>query len=586
MIQLRDYQMKAEQGVFDAWRDGARNVLLVMPVGAGKTVTMADIIWHFIANTILKQMVGRNVCAIAHRQELVSQISLALARCGIRHRLIAPAPVIKFIVQLHMQEVGTSFYQPNAPVAVAGVDTLVRLPKQYESWLKTVGLWVQDEAHHVLQRNKWGKAAAMFPNACGLGVTATPLRADGAGLGRHADGVFDQMVLGPSLRWMIWQGYLTPYRLFAPPSDMKFDGIEPGASGDYSFKQLRDVAKKSHIVGDVVEHYAKLARGKLGITFAPDIETAGEITDNFNAAGIKAALVTGETPDHLRVSYMRQFRARELLQLVNVDLFGEGVDVPAVEVTSMARKTESFSLFVQQAGRALRPVYRAGADLSTQAGRLDAIATGGKPEAIIIDHAGNIMRHSVARDCPYSGDLIMDICHREWSLDRREKRSKSKKDDAIPVSSCPACTGTYPRILPACPYCGIKPTPRARSAPEFVDGDLFELDAMALAAMLGKRIDVDKPLGKYNQELHAAKVPMIGIPRMMRNMQDTQVAQRELRETIAQWAGWQRLWGRSDPESHRRFWFSFGTDVITAQSLEADAARELNERILAKMGEQ
>lgn len=574
MPQLRSYQLEAKAGVYQAWQQGHKNVALVLPTGAGKTVTMATIINEFPGS----------VCAIAHRQELVIQISIALARAGVRHRIIGPDNIVKFIVQLHMQETGTSYYNPGAKVAVAGVDTLVRRADKLKHWADSVGLWVQDECHHVLQRNKWGAAAKMFPNARGLGVTATPCRADGYGLGSHADGVFNTMFVGPSLRWMISEGYLTDYRLFAPPSDMRFDTIEPGASGDYNHKQLRAVAKESHIVGDVVEHYLKLATGKLGITFAPDIETATEITAQFNAAGVPAQLVTGETPDQLRIEYMRRFKQRQLLQLVNVDLFGEGVDVPAVEVVSMARKTESFSLFVQQGGRGLRPVYAAGFDLSTKAGRLAAIAASDKRDAIIIDHVGNIARHAVARDCPYTGRLVADLCHREWSLDRRERRSKGAPTDAIPMTHCPMCTGSYPRVYSVCPYCQHKPEPRGRSSPEFVDGDLLELDEAALVKLRGDVAKVDMTPGEYRAQLMDQNVPTVGVMANVKRHVERQGAQAELRELIEQWAGWQKHFGRSRSESYRRFWFNFGIDVMSAQALGVDDARALSIKIIEKMG--
>lgn len=576
-LALRSYQLDAKRAIYNAWADGPKNVMAVLPTGAGKTVLFAS---------ILSEYKGAS-CAIAHRQELVSQISLALARFGVRHRIIGPKSVVKFIVTLHMQEVGSSYYDPGARCAVAGVDTLIRMPPWLDSWVKTVGLWIQDECHHVLQKNKWGKAAALFPNAKGLGVTATPCRADGYGLGRHADGVFDHMHVGPSMRWMISEGYLTDYRIFAPPSDMRFDDAKIGASGDYDPKQLRKIAQESHIVGDVVEHYLKLARGKLGITFAPDIVTATEISAKFNAAGVPAEVVTGETPDHLRNEYMRRFKARKILQLVNVDLFGEGVDVPACEVVSFARKTESFALFVQQCGRSLRPLFADKYDLSTAAGRLAAIAASAKPVAIIIDHVGNVARHGVARDCPYTGKLVVDLCYREWSLDRRERKSsKSDGSDVIPLANClnPVCLSAYPRVLNACPYCGHKPEPKSRSAPEFVDGDLFELDAEALQRLRGGVINVDKTPGEHRAELAATGMPTIGVLANVKRRVEAQGAQVELRDTIAQWAGWQDAFGRSRSESHRRFWFLFGTDVLSAQALGTDDARALSERIKQQMG--
>ena len=543
-MQLRPYQAKAKEDIYDAWDQGFVNALAVLPTGAGKTVLFSEII---------KEHRGAS-CAIAHRQELVSQISLALARDKVRHRIIGPKSVVKLCVNLHMLELGASYYDPSSTCAVAGVDTLVRRGDELNGWLESVTLCVQDEAHHVLESNKWGTAFKMFPNAKGLGVTATPLRADGKGLGRHVDGLFDTMVEGPGMRDLIEMGFLTEYRVFAPTSDFVRPGAEAiGTTGDFSHVKLKAAVKKSHIVGDVVTHYQRIAPGKLGVTFTDSVETATEIAAQFNAAGVPAAVVSAKTPDAERIAILRRFKNRELLQLVNVDLFGEGFDLPAIEVVSMARATESYALYVQQFGRALR--------------LLD-----GKLFALIIDHVGNVERHG------------LPDARREWTLDRREKRGKSKASDAIPVRACPACTAVYERIYNACPFCGHIMTPAARGGPEQVDGDLIELDPAALAAMRGEIEKVGMHPEAYRHELAKKYTPLVGQLAGVKRHVATQEAQEALRVSIAWWAGYQRAQGRSDSESYRRFYFKFGTDVLSAQTLKASDAIELAGRVNEHLG--
>ncbi|MEX5385604.1 helicase-related protein, partial [Cronobacter muytjensii] len=153
------------------------------------------------------------------------------------------------------------------------------------------------------------------------------------GLGAHADGVFDTMVEGPSMRELIELGYLTDYDIYAPESDYHRPTVV-GNSGDYTRDGMRAAAKQSKIVGDVVASYLKFASGKLGVTFVPDLETAAEMAAQFNAAGIPAEVVSSESTDEERISALRRFENRQLLQLVNVDLFGEGFDLPAIEVLS------------------------------------------------------------------------------------------------------------------------------------------------------------------------------------------------------------------------------------------------------------
>lgn len=569
-IRLRDYQLRLEADIYGAWDAGARNVFAVLPTGGGKTMLFGK---------ILSDHQGAG-CAIAHRQELVGQISLALARYGVRHKIIGPQKVVKFVVALHMREVGYSFYDANSSVAVAGVDTLVKRGRQLAHWLPSVTFWVQDEGHHVLRKNKWGKAAEMFPNAKGLMVSATPCRADGKGLGRHADGLADALVEGPTMRDLINLGWLTDYKIFAPPSDMRVDeSMISATTGDFSRPKLAAAAKASHIVGDVVAHFKRLAAGKRGVTFVPDVETARRVAEAFNAGGLRAEAVSAKTDDRVRAEAVRRLGAHEVDQLVNVDLFGEGFDLPAIDAVSMARHTASFSLFVQQCGRALRPIYAKGLPLDTPEQRKAAIAAGPKPYAIIIDHVGNVQRHAVARDCPETGRLVIDLCYREWSLDARDKRGGDKPVDAIPLTTCLKCFLPYERVKPACPFCGDKPEPAGRSAPEFVDGDLLELDPEALTKIFAeiKRIDAAP---RYPQGVGQAATASI-----YKNHVARQAAQKGLRDAIAWWAGYQRAAGRSDAESYRRFWFMFGVDVATAQTLNAKDAGELADKIFIKLAE-
>lgn len=568
-MRLRPYQSDNKDDIYNAWDRGAENVLSVNPTGSGKTVIFSDVI-HDEKNAS---------CAIAHRQELVSQISIALARNDIRHRIIGPKNVVRLVVGMHMAESGMSYYDPSAPCAVAGVDTLVRRGDELAPWLNSVKLWVQDEAHHVLKANKWGTAAAMFPNARGLGVTATPDRADGKGLGRDNDGLFDKMVEGPQMRDLINMGYLTDYRVFAPKTeDLDLANVTVSkVTGDYNPNKLKTAIRKSHVIGDVVKHYLRIAPGKLGITFATDVETATEIAAQFNLAGVPAAVVSAKTPDAERVAILRKFKNRELLQLVNVDLFGEGFDLPAIEVVSMARPTQSYALYCQQFGRALRLMISAilsGAwDTYTDAQRRDHIAASSKPHAIIIDHVGNIDRHLLP-DKP-----------RVWSMDRREKRGNSNTTGDIPMRACPECTGSYERVFSKCPYCGFKPVPGVRSGPEQVDGDLIELSADALAAMRGEMDRVDMSPADARAEMAAKYMPEIGIRAGVKRHVARQEMQEALRASIAWWAGWQRAAGRSDSESYKRFYFAFGIDVLSAQSLNTKEALTLAEKINNHLGE-
>ena len=526
-IILYPFQENCKREVYQSW-NSHKNVMLVLPTGAGKTVVAAD---------ILREHHGPAI-AIAHRQEIVSQISLALARNQLRHRIIGPAAVIRGCVARNLSDLNRNYVDQNSKLMVAGVDTLIRI--QPAPWMKQVGLVFQDENHHQLKKNKWGKAFAMFPNAKLLGVTATPIRADGQGLGLHADGFIQKMIVGPGMRSLINSGWLTDYRIFCPPSDIDLSGINLGVDGDYNYAKLSTAVHKSRITGDVVAQYKKIAGGKRGLTFAVDVKSAVEIAQAYRDAGVPAEVVSAKTPDGMRAALLRKLARGDVLQLVNVDLFGEGMDCPAVEVVSMARPTASYGLYCQQFGRALRILE-------------------GKEYAVIIDHVGNVGRHGLP-DKP-----------RTWSLDRRDRATKNNAPE-IPIRVCPQCLGAYEAIYKACPYCGYEIVPKGRSTPEMVDGDLFELSPYALAAL---RANVDKPL----------LIPYSATPAITGHLKkiwhEKNQAQSILREAMAVWAG--TITQATDWESislmQKIFYFKFGIDVLSAQALNATDAKELYERI-------
>lgn len=541
---LRDYQQKL---VADIWRSleqpGVRNVCAVMPTGAGKTVTFSHMTDAFPGAVAL----------MVHRVELVAQISLALARVGAVHRIIAPPSTIAACQAEHRRE-GCLAYNPHSQHAVCAVDTLMSRGDIYESYAQQVGLWIIDEAAHVLADNKWGKCAAMFPNAKGVGFTATPKRADGKGLGRDTHGVFDDIVIGPTVAELIARGFLSRYRILSTPSDMNLDDLKATASGDYAPKALATRAHESHIVGDVVETYLKHATGKQGITFTTDVETAVHIADKFNSAGVPAKAVSAKTPDGERAAAIRAFRRGELKQLTNCDLFGEGFDVPGVEVVSLARPTMSLALYLQQVGRGMRTAE-------------------GKESALILDHVGNWKRHGLP-DTP-----------RRWTLDAREssRGSKDKDPNLIAVTSCLSCFQVFPRAkLPACPLCGHVHEPTERRRPEQVDGDLTELDADVLAA-LRESVKLEDPDVVANKVFHATG-NRAAADRAAGLRRDKFAAQEELRQAQAQWAGYGNAAGKLDPELYREFYLTFGVDVLTAQTWDTKDMRALTARILEACG--
>ncbi len=522
---LRDYQTDLTNGIFNSLQHH-RSVLAVLPTGGGKTVCMSHVVRAYNAPTV----------CIAHRQELVSQISMTLARDGVRHNIIAANKTIKFIVEQHVIEYGRSFYDNNSHIYVAGVDTLIR--RNFPD-ADRVQFWHTDEGHHQLPGNKWGRAVNIFPNARGIGWTATPLRADRKSLSQS----YDDMVTGPTMRELIDHGHLCDYKIYGPEASIDVSSVPVTSTGDYSGPKLSEASAVSSIVGDVVAHYLRIAPGKRGITFAINTNDAAELADAFNEAGVPAAMVDAKTPDHVRVELVRRFRNGDLMQLVNVDIFGEGFDLPAIEVVSMARPTQSYGLYVQQFGRALRTLP-------------------GKTHGIIIDHVENVKRHKLP-------DGV-----RGWTLETTEKPGKS--ENITPVRTCenPECLLAYEGFSKTCPYCGHKPAPVARSAPEQVEGDLTEYGPELLE-------ELRKEAARMMQSPQIPPGAHAGIKAGITNKWNTRKqSQTDLRDAIALWAGVRRdVYNEPDSDAYIRFYHTFGVDVLTAQTLPAKKADVLAGKI-------
>jgi len=518
------------------WHSDRRNVLAVMATGAGKSVVIGKIVREEPERT----------CVIAHREELVSQLSGHLAREGVEHRVVAPQNVIRRIVSEHSRDYGQSFVNTDAHVAVAGVDTLCS-PKRREylkHWAAQIGLCVIDEAAHVLRDNKWGKAVKLFHNARNLGVTATPIRADKKGIGAHGSGIYDYMALGPDTGKLIREGYLSDYEILLPESDLDLGEVRTTASGDFSPTGLETAIRQSHLVGDVVATYLKYAKGRRTVCFATSVKTAEDITRKYQEAGVRAEIVVGTTDSTTRVNRVNAFRSGEIDVLVSVDIFDEGFDLPAIEVVQMARPTQSLGKYLQQVGRGLRIMP-------------------GKDKALIIDHVSNVRRHGLP-------------CQpRVWDL---SDRTRSRNTDWIePVRSCEECLMVYPSRSRECPYCGFQPvTEGAGRSIEEVDGDLALLSGEALEA-LRSAARLESPAEVARRAEYVAG-PVAGRSAAKRQRERIE-SQKSLGDSIAIWAGYLRHEGRVNHEIDRLFYHRYGMAVPEALALTRSEMDKLAERI-------
>jgi DNA repair protein RadD len=601
-VRLRPYQREVIGGIYAAWASGSKNVLAVLPTGAGKTVCFSS---------VMSQHQGASV-AIAHRQELIGQIAAALNKVGVRFRIIAPKPVRKLIIKAIQHSQGICHYDPTADVGVASVASIknIHTSQQYagdRAWANRITLWVNDEAHHLQADNIWGTVLGLFPaDAKGLGVTATPIRGDGGGLGRTSDGVFDVMVEGPMLGDLMTMGYLTPYKVVCAPVSVDYSDVKVGAGGEYVNARLVAAEDASGLTGDIVKTYMLHTPGKLALAFVSSVKRAHELAEQFVANGIPAAAISGTTPDDERAELIGKLEKRELMVLCNVDVAGEGTDLPAVEVVIMGTKTASLSRFLQWAGRALRLVvdYTNYDDL-TDAQRRQRIAESPKPYAWIIDHANNIITHGLP-DKPHF-----------WTLDG--ERKSSGDSDAIPLRPCtnpglqlvnPAfkwddlrkagwtnelllqnghavetgipCAQPYEAFLRCCEFCGYMPESKGRRDPAQVEGDLELLDEETMAALRASYLEARQSIEQFRSEIASRTTNRMNGIHAGRavNLHADRLAEFEaLDEAMGRFGGVYKAKGESDTKIQRRFFATFGIDVLSAGALKRVDAEKLRGKI-------
>jgi DNA repair protein RadD len=410
MTTLRPYQLDTVAKLEEIVR-----VILVSPTGAGKTV---------IASEIIKRAVEqyRSVLFLAHRREIIQQTSLKLTANGVRHGIIMAGVEPR----------------PMEAVQVASIDTLlVRGVRSKAMELPPAELIVFDEAHHVRGRTR-EHLIGLYPGAVLLGMTATPCRGDGRGLGN----LFDIMVETPQVAELIEQGYLVPSRVYAPV-DPDLRGVRT-EKGDYVVPQLSTRMNTDALVGDIVLHWLKYGERRRTVAFAVDIAHSVHIRDEFVSAGVRAEHLDGSTPIAEREAILARLASGETELVSNCQVLTEGWDLPEVGCCILARPTRQMGLYRQMIGRVLRPAE-------------------GKKDAVILDHSGAVFRHGLPED------------RVEWTLkiDQRAQNpthNARKSGEAPALQECPGC-GTIMVTPPPCIHCDWMPKPRARAV-DFADGEL------------------------------------------------------------------------------------------------------------------
>ena len=375
MFQLHNYQKTLVERTRQSYIDGYKSPCVVAPCGAGKSVIISD-----VARKTTQR--GKRVLFLVHRRELIEQIKGTFKRNA---------------VDLDLVEFG---------MVQTVVRKLDKIPKP--------SLIITDENHHGLAAS-YRKIYEYFGDVLRLGFTATPIRLNGSGLGDINDILIEEV----DAEWLIENSFLSPYKYYAPKlintEALKLNNLSEFSSGSID-KAMEDRKK---IFGDAVRHYQQLADGEQAIAYCHSIEASLQVKEEFLLSGINAEHIDAKTPRVERDAIIQKFRDREIQVLTNVDLIGEGFDVPDCSTVIMLRPTKSLSLFIQQSMRGMR--YKPG------------------KLSIIIDHVDNVR------------EFGLPDAKRKWSL--KAKRGQGVEGE-VKIKQCKNCFAVYPAEEKKCPECG------------------------------------------------------------------------------------------------------------------------------------
>lgn len=369
-LELRDYQQAAIECVRELFHQGRRRVCCVLPCGTGKTALFA-----YMARRHVLTHKGAKVLFLVHRRELVQQTLNTFARFSI----------------------------PMDGIQVSMAQTVTRHLEDQER----PTFIVADELHHYTSFT-FRRILDAFDCPM-VGLTATPARMDGTGLGE----ICDAMYVGPDPDWFIDEGYLARYDYYAPKINM-YDAEWMPKGQDYDQQDAADKLDKIGIYGDLEKY---LDMGRKTIVYAPTVAMSRKIAGEI---GPYARHFDGDTPKQERDETMQMFREGKIRVLCNCDLIGEGVDVPDCDCVMLLRPTKSTALYIQQSMRCLRPC--------------------GDKRAVIYDFVGNVFRHG------------MPTQHRDWTLEGRVRPVRHAEEAG--VRQCMQCFRVYPGNARICPYCG------------------------------------------------------------------------------------------------------------------------------------
>lgn len=427
-MQLRPDQVTFVSQIREQFRQGRRRVVAQAATGFGKTVCFS----YMTQNASAK---GNSVIVLAHRSEILDQISKALGQFSVPHGRIQSG----YPMTLHHN------------VQVASVGTLARRLDK----IAPPTMVIVDECHHSAA-SQYVQIFAAWPKSFFLGFTATPERLDGRGLGEF----YESMVYAPPVKWLVDQGFLARATYYAPPATVDTSSIRKTA-GDFNRGDSEKLIDVPTITGNAVDHYRKLCDGARAIAFCISIEHAKHVAEQFNRSGIPSECIDGTLSDEERAARVANLTSGVTRVMTSCELVSEGFDLPSVEAAILLRPTMSLSMHLQQLGRAGR--------------RKPAPNT-----CIILDHVGNCIRHGLMDD------------DRQWSLEGRPKRKAS--ETPIETQQCETCFAIFQGR--ECPQCGTEREIQKREI-EVTDGQLVKLTDEQRQAMTRQRKTEERSCKTY-----------------------------------------------------------------------------------------
>lgn len=408
---LREYQKKLVNDVRMSFAKGLTRPLVQLPTGGGKAVILNQICYNAIEK-------GNDVLVLAHRNELLEQLGKTASE----------------LFKMNASYISPEFsYNPYSKLQIGSVQTVAnRLDK-----IKKPKIIIIDECHHFRVGSTYDKILKHF-NTWSVGFTATPCRLSGEPLNDY----FSNLILGPSIKKLIAEGFLSDYDLFAPPSNIDFSKFKL-SMGDFNSSEIEEAVDKPMITGNAVEHYLKHSKNKQAVAFCTSIRHAQNVSAAFRSSGISSATLYSGIPSVLRKQIIKDFREDKIKVITNCGIISEGFDLSGIHTVIQLRPTASLSLYLQMIGRALR---------------IDK----NKDKAIILDHVGNADRHG------------LPCQERDWSLNGKIK--SKKKSGQEPIKTCPECFCVVSSFTKTCPECGHEFVVESRDEIVEQDGDLVKIN--------------------------------------------------------------------------------------------------------------